>query len=311
MNFRLFTLSLCVALGGCCSASKREADAGPKPAEPASIDLQGHRGCRGLRPENTWEAFKHAIDLGVTTIECDVVLSKDSALIVSHEPWINSEICHWDVDSRGEQGLNIFKMSADEVASIACGTLGHAQFPEQKQSRTYKPQLREVIEKTIAYCDLHQRKVPGFNVEIKSRPEWEGHFQPEPAAYVDQFLRTFNSLTYSGHFTVQSFDPRILRILHDRAPEVELVYLTYDKEDSPEKAIQTLGFTPVAYSPDFKLVDSITRDACTALGMELVVWTVNEPDDIQRMAELGVDGIISDYPNRVLDYARISGLQIR
>jgi glycerophosphoryl diester phosphodiesterase len=300
MKFCWTLLSFCLFFGACGPQDKN-----------MKIDLQGHRGCRGLMPENSWAAFQHAIDLGVTTLEFDVVLSRDSQFVVSHEPWINGETCLWELGQHDEKALNIYEMTAEEVAAIVCGTQHYARFPDQKKIGTNKPLLREVVERTLAYCAETGRVVPGFNVEIKSRPEWDGVFHPEPATYVRHFLTTFRSLQYSSRFTVQSFDPRILMALHEQAPEVELVYLTEDSSDSPEKAVALLGFSPAVYSPNFKLVDAEIRESCTQRGMELVVWTVNKPVDIARMVSFQVDGIISDYPDRVLDYAATIGLRIQ
>lgn len=317
MKFRLPIVVISLLLCSSSCVLSDEPCPGDKPTEEntimskLSIDLQGHRGCRGLRPENTWPGFQHAIDLGVSTLELDVIITGDQHFVVSHEPWVNGDICDGPGEGGDEKALNMFRMSAQEIAQISCGTKPYANFPEQQLVQTHKPLLTDLVQKVLVYCEQHRKPVPNINVEIKSRLEWEGTFHPDPETYVSHFLETFKLIDYPSRFIVQSFDLRVLRALKDRAPEIELAYLTFDAEDSPKKAIERLGFTPAIYSPDMLLVTAGTREACTQLGIELVVWTVNEPADIERMVALGVDGIISDYPNRVLDYAATIGLQIQ
>lgn len=252
------------------------------------------------------------MDLGVTTLEMDVVLSADSELIVSHEPWINIDICAWpDSTTEDTQRYNIHTMTAEEVAGFSCGTFPFERFPEQRQVATFKPAFRDVLDSVVAYSNQHRLDLPGINVEIKSRPGWEPHFQPAPEVYVDAFLRKLDAAAYPGRVTVQSFDPRILIALHDQRPTLELVYLTEQPLDSPDKAVKTLGFTPVVYSPAFQWVTARTQGACERLGMELVVWTVNAPEDMKKLVALGVDGIITDYPNRFVAFAEENGVTIR
>lgn len=250
--------------------------------------------------------------LGVTTLEMDVVLSADSQLIVSHEPWINADICAWpDSSAEDPHHYNIHAMTAEQVAGFACGTVPFARFPEQRQMATFKPVFNHVLDSVVAYSNQHRLDLPGINVEIKSRPAWEPHFQPAPEVYVDAFLRKFDAAAYPGRVTVQSFDPRILIALHNRRPTLELVYLTEKPLDSPDKAVETLDFTPAVYSPAFQWVTARTQAACERLGMELVVWTVNAPEDMEKLVALGVDGIITDYPNRFVAFAKKNGVPIR
>lgn len=306
----LFTAAVAVLLADCATAP--EGATPPVDAAPIEVELQGHRGCRGLLPENTWPAFQHAMDLGVTALEMDVVLSADSQLIVSHEPWINADICAWpDSTTEDPHRYNIHTMTAAQVSGFACGTFAFERFPEQRQVATFKPVFNDVLDSVVAYSTQYALDLPGINVEIKSRSSWEPHFQPAPEVYVDAFLRKLDAAAYSGRVTVQSFDPRILIALHAKRPELELVYLTENPLDSPDKAVETLGFTPAVYSPAFQWVTARTRGACTRLGMELVVWTVNAPQDMEKLVALGVDGIITDYPNRFVAFANEDGITIR
>ena len=117
--------------------------------EPKIIDIQGHRGCRGLMPENTMEAFKKAIELGVQTLELDVVVSKDNTVIVSHEPFMNSVICldinGLEIPKTDEEKYNLYQMTFDSIKQFDCGTKHHPRFPNQQKIKTYKPALSEVI----------------------------------------------------------------------------------------------------------------------------------------------------------------------
>lgn len=231
----------------------------------------------------------------------DVVLSKDSMLIVSHEPWISMDICQqppaWTMDG---EGFNIYRMPAKAMQEIYCGTIPQKRFPEQLEIPVHKPILTDLVHTIKHYCDSTGKHLPSLNIEIKSQKEWEWQFQPSPVVYVRRFLERFDGLDYPAEITVQSFDPRILIELNTLRPDIPLVYLTDKIGSNPEKAVEELGFKPAVYSPYFKLVGKKDVKSCRALGMRMVVWTVNERKDFERMIELGVDGIITDYPDRAI-----------
>lgn len=265
---------------------------------PGGFDWQGHRGCRGLKPENSLPAFLHALNFpAVTTLELDLAVSKDGQLIVSHEPFFNPAIC---LQANGAPftdsialKLPLLQLSSQEIRAFDCGSQGNPRFPQQEKMRVYKPTLREVI--------LAVRAIkPGirWNMEIKSQPEWDGIAHPE----VNEFARLLIAeLRFHGIeklATVQSFDIRALEAMHRQAPDIKLAYLI-ENQDPLDQNMQKLSFVPAIYSPYYLTVNKKMVKACRARQMKLVPWTVNDVPAMRRLIRLGVDGIITDYPNLI------------
>lgn len=266
-------------------------------------DVHGHRGCRGLLPENSIPAFLKAVDLGCDVLELDVVLTGDGQVLVSHEPWMNSLICVYP-DGRemtAEQGraLNIHAMTLAEVQSFDCGSLPHPGYPEQDDRPVRKPTLREVVEAVEEHALLAGMPSPSYNVEIKSDPAWYGTYQPRPVAYTLAVINELDALGIAERSILQSFDPAILEAAYAERPDLTLALLV-ENSLGLEADLARLSFVPAIYGPQFALADEGMLKELRKRGIELMVWTVNEPGDIRRMLDLGVDGIISDYPDRVI-----------
>ena len=135
------------------------------------IDVQGHRGCRGLRPENTITAFKKAVDIGVNTLELDVVVNKYNDVIVSHEPFFNHEIATGpngeEINEKNEKEFNLYLMTLEEIQSFDVGLKLHPRFKNQKKVGVKKPTLREMVIVIEAYIkDLDYEPI-FYNIEIK------------------------------------------------------------------------------------------------------------------------------------------------
>jgi len=281
----------------------------PRPANTpamntsATFDWQGHRGARGLAPENTVPSFLKALEFPlVSTLELDVVVSKDRQLIVSHEPWLSHEICSHDggkaVQKNEEETLNILQMTAAEIAAFDCGSRGHTRFPEQTAMPAYKPTLKEVVKAVEDYCAARNRPLPQYNIEIKSRPEWDEVKTPAPADFAGLLVEEVKRLGIAKRACIQSFDPRSLRAVQQLAPDMVMALLV-ENLDGLEKNVRELGFVPTVYSPYFKLVNAETVKNAHAQKMRIIPWTVNETADMEALIRLGVDGIITDYPNRI------------
>lgn len=272
------------------------------PATPARPEVHGHRGCRGLLPENTVPGFLKAAELGVDWLELDVVVSADSQVVVSHEPWMSHLICTGPrgeaITEAEERQHNLYRMTAAEIRTYDCGGLEHPGFPEQEQRRAHKPTLREVVE-AVEEAALLGSGSPGFNIEIKSDPALYGTYQPPPPELARLVLAAVDSLGITDRCIIQSFDPSVLQAVHAAEPDITLALLV-ENADGLEANLQRLPFDPAIYSPHFSQADEALTRKLRERGIQLVVWTVNEPDDIRRMAALGVQGIISDYPDRVL-----------
>ncbi len=268
-----------------------------------NIDWQGHRGARGLMPENTIPAFIRALDLGVTTLELDICITADSQVVVSHEPWMSPEICSMPdgspVAEDAETKHRIYKMTLAEVQRFDCGKRGHPRFATQIPTAAYKPALYEVVEAVNKWCVGHQRPLPNYNIEIKSAESYYGKMTPPPAEYVRIVCAQTEQLRYlMGGYNIQSFDPNILREVHMQYPNIVLSLLVENKE-SAAKNIQKLGFTPQIYSPYYILLTKRKINKIHKMGMKVIPWTINETTIMQHFIEIGADGIITDYPDRI------------
>jgi glycerophosphoryl diester phosphodiesterase len=266
-----------------------------------TFDLQGHRGTRGLVPENTIAAFLKAVELGVTTLELDVVVTKDSQIVVSHEPWMSDVICRYPDGSEVEPGsmlkTNIFRMTYDEVRSFDCGTRLHQGFPEQVLESAAKPLLSEVFQAVEERLNAAQKSPVFYNIETKSLPQGDGLFHPDPATFCRLLYQLLEEREMLKKVTIQSFDVRTLQKMRELDAEMPLVLLV-ENDLGLDANLKILGFVPAVYSPNYKLVDLNLVQRVQAMGMKIIPWTVNEPADMLRMFELGVDGLITDYPDR-------------
>ena len=271
------------------------------------IDIQGHRGSRGLMPENTIPAFLKAIDLGVTTLEMDAVISKDGRVVVSHEPFMSHIICRdsegREISEEEERTYNLYEMTYEEISQCDCGSKLHPGYPEQQKLSVSKPLLSEVIREVEAYVQKKQLNPIRYNIETKSTPEGDGIFHPGPQKFVDLVMDVIVEANISQRTSLQSFDTRTLKYAHRQYPDIELALLIGNKKKLDE-SLEELGFVPEIYSPYFKLINKNNVRLAHEKGMKIIPWTVNNPRDIKKMLSLNVDGIISDYPNRVVSEVR-------
>lgn len=269
-----------------------------------SIDLQGHRGCRGLMPENTIPAFIKAIELGVTTLEMDVVITKDKKVLVSHDAFMSSEFCldiNGNAIQKSDESLyNIYEMNYDEVKKYDCGFKPHTRFPKQQKIRTFKPLLEEVIDSVLNYCRAKTIPLPFFNIETKTTVEGDSVFHPAPREFCELLIEVLTKKNILKNCYIQSFDIRTLQYIHKFYPAIPLVLLVENNYSAPRN-IEWLGFTPTIYSPAKELVNKRLVQYCMAQKMKLVVWTVNKKTQMHRFIKMGVDGIISDYPDILIN----------
>jgi glycerophosphoryl diester phosphodiesterase len=266
------------------------------------LDKQGHRGCRGLYPENTIPGFLKAIDLGVTTLEMDLVITKDKKVILSHEPFFNHEITTLPngeyVSESNERELNIYEMVYSEVKKYDVGQKVHPRFLQQQKIKANKPLLAEVIDSVEMHAKTNNKQPLFYNIETKIQPQTDNVYHPEPQEFVDLIMAVILEKKIQNRVIVQSFDSRSLQYLHQKYPSVKTALLVeaFDKK-SFEKQIEDLGFTPTIYSPAQELVDLNLVQECRSKKIKLIPWTVNDLETIRRFVALGVDGIITDYPN--------------
>ena len=275
-------------------------------AIPENFDLQGHRGCRGLMPENTIPGFIHALNLGVRTLEMDVVISRDRKVILSHDPWMSPEFCRMpdgsDILDNVDKPL-IFQLTEHEVSQFDCGSRPYAAFPQQKHIRASKPSLKAVIDAAENHARNTGRPAPRYNIETKSTPAGDHIYHPDPDTFADLLGEVLTAEGIAERSTVQSFDVRTLQRFHNRRPEIVLSLLVED-EETLETHLNELGFVPQIYSPEYRIVNAELIAECRGHGMQIIPWTVNEASDMAALVRLGVDGLITDYPDR---FPKMSG----
>lgn len=282
---RFFWLFLCFLILSC--------------AQEQPLDIQGHRGARGLMPENTIPAFEKAIELGVTTLELDVVISKDNQVVVSHEPFMNHAISlnadGNSISSETERSYNIYAMTYDSLRLFDCGSKIHPEFPLQEKIAVSKPLLSEVID----MAEARSNNTIKYNIEIKSKPEYDGIYTPQVETYVDLVIDLIKSKGITTRSTLQSFDTRALELVFSKTRRIKIALLV-DEDESILGKYSSLSFKPDIISPYYKLLNQQAVTDLHKKGIEVIPWTVNEIADMNLMIDFNVDGIISDYPNRVI-----------
>lgn len=283
----------------CCTASNKIT---PSVKKLPVFDKEGHRGCRGIMPENTIPAMLKAIDLGVTTLEMDAVITKDKQVILSHEPFFNHDITTKPdgsyVTQAEEKSLNIYEMTYDDVQRYDVGMKPNPRFPQQQKLKATKPLLSDVIDSVEAYCKAKHIPPVFYNIETKTNPATDNKYHPEPKEFVDLLLAVIFSKKIDDRVIIQSFDFRTLQYLHDRYPAIKTSMLVEGTDKRPlQQQLQSLGFTPTIYSPEYHMVTKELIEQCHQQNLKIIPWTVNDAATIQQLKSLGVDGIITDYPN--------------
>jgi len=300
----------------------------------SALDLQGHRGARGLMPENTLPAFARALSIGVTTLELDTAVTRDGVVVVAHDATLNPDITR---DSTGQwlnrsdiaiHDLCFAELQQYDVGRINPRSVYARRFPEQQPMDGARiPRLADVFALARRAGNDHVR----FNIETKISPEHAQRTLPPP-----EFARALIALVRAekleARVTIQSFDWRTLQVIQHEAPQITTVYLTAQQswQDNIQAGAASSPWTAGLHIRQFggslpQLIKAaggtvwspyhgeITRTAvheARQLGLKVIVWTVNEPHDIERMINMGVDGIISDYPDRLRRIASARGLSL-
>lgn len=261
---------------------------------------EGHRGTRGLMPENTIPSMKKAIEDGANFIEVDIQISQDNQVMVAHDPHINAQISltpdGQEIPEADKHKYLLHQMPYDSIRKFDVGSKEHPGFPQQKKLKTYIPLFGELIDSVEQFTKARNLTPVIYNIEIKARPDQDGVFQPAPAELIDLVMKVVRSKDIGNRFYVQSFDIRQIQEVHNRYPGVATGFLTSNKDLSMEENLKNIGFTPDIYSPNYKLATKELIDSVHAKGMKFVPWTVNTLEEMKELKAIGVDGIITDYP---------------
>ncbi len=272
------------------------------------IDVQAHRGGAGLMPENTIEAMKHALDMGVNTLELDLQVSSDGQVVVSHDPYFHHRYAIRPDGSYVQQEdpkEYIYQMPYSDVEKYDVGSRPSEVWPGKACIKTVKPLADDLIDFVENYCKEKGYSPVRYNIEIKSKDmKGEGQLIPTYDAFATICCRFLASKYLGDRLVVQSFDPRALNYIHEKYPEFILSYLVDAKAPDFDTYMAMLKFTPQWLSPHHTITDEALVEKCREKGIKLVPWTVDEPADIERIINLGVEAIISNYPDRVLMQTR-------
>ncbi len=265
-----------------------------------NFDIQGHRGCRGLFPENTIAGFIHAVDLGVTTLELDVVITSDKQVLVSHDPFMSHEICKTpegeSITISGEKAFNIYQMTVAQAQQFDCGLTINPNFPDQVKMPAVKPTLNEVIDVIENYTASKQLPAIRYNIETKCTPEGDNIFHPGPEEFSELLIRVITNKKIYSRTIIQSFDIRTLQYIKLQHTPVALSLLV-ENVRSVTYNLKKLGFLPDVYSPHYKLLTKRRVKSLHEKNIKVIPWTVNKQADMERLIAMGVDGIITDYPD--------------
>jgi glycerophosphoryl diester phosphodiesterase len=299
------------------------------PAE--AFDLQGHRGARGLAPENTLAAFRTALDLGVTTLETDLAVTKDGVLVISHDPFLNPDLTRLDGQWMATVGPTIQSLTLADLKRYDIGRTNPnskygQQFADQKPA---DGERFPTIEEFFAAAGPDVR----FNIEIKTNPT-KPDLAPDPERFAQLTVEAIRKAKAGARSTIQSFDWRGLIAARRLAPEIATGCLSIESNNSdtigraaaqPSPWLGGLdlkahgGSVPrlakaagcAVWSPFWRNVTAENVKEAQALGLKVVPWTVNNPADMAQLVDLGVDGLITDYPDRARPVLTARGLRTR
>jgi glycerophosphoryl diester phosphodiesterase len=261
------------------------------------IDIQGHRGCRGILPENTIPAFIRALELGVSTLELDVIITGDKKVVVSHEAYFNSEITTTPkgdtIKGKDMLGYNLYKMTLEEIQKYDVGKKVHPKFLSQEKIAVHKPSFKEMVNACELFIKENKLKNISYNIELKFDSL---EFNPDEKEFTSLVLNDIKDLGIAKKCYLQSFHHPILNEVHTQDSKMRTVLLIGDRQ-SYEDHLAKIDHQLYGYSPYFALVTKELVSKTKKDKLKLVPWTVNKLSDAKSLVNLGVDGIITDYPN--------------
>jgi len=269
-----------------------------------AFSAEAHRGGRGLMPENTIPAMKAAIDLGVTTIEMDSHISKDGKVFLSHDHYINPlfilDPSGNEIPETDDKKYPLYQMNYSDIRKYDAGSRINTKFPEQKKLKTYIPLLSELIDSVQNHIKSTGKSQVFYNIETKSAATGDNILHPDPEKFTDLLVEVLESKKIIPWVIIQSFDVRTLQVINRKYPHIKTSLLIENKK-TLEENLKILGFKPFIISPNYKLINAEYIKKCHDRGIKVIAWTVNTKKEINKFKELGVDGIISDYPNLLIN----------
>ncbi|WP_029285164.1 glycerophosphodiester phosphodiesterase family protein [Pedobacter sp. R20-19] len=274
---------------------------GQKTASFPAFSAEAHRGGRGLMPENTIKSMINALKIkGITTLELDTHITKDGQVVVTHDDYLSPAFMLTpdgkDIPEADAKKYPVFGMNYSELKQFDLGTKYYDLFPTQQKVKTYIPLLSDLID-SVQYDIKKNKRQPFFyNIETKCSPQGDGLTNPTPEVFVKLLMDVIEKKKISSFVVIQSFDKRTIQIIHEKYPHIKTSFLVANKK-SYEENIADLGYKPFILSPIWQTVTTDMVNKAHADGVKVIPWTANKLEDIQKLKDLNVDGIISDYPD--------------
>lgn len=277
----------------------------PKEIKSIGIDVQGHRGARSVLPENSLPAFDYALEVGVTTLEMDTVITKDNQVVVYHDLTINPVICRAANGKKPAKDIYVRSLTLEQVKSYDCGSVVNPRFPKQKTIKgTQIPTLDEVFE-LVKNSKHPAAKNVLFNIEMKSDPRIP-KAQPSPAEFAKLVSDIIIKHKMQKRVNLQSFDHRTLIEAHKIAPQIARAALFESRPNDPVKA--TLEAKSSIFSPYHKWLTEDDVQKLQENGIKVIPWTANTKKEWENLLVLQVDGIVTDDPKALIEYIKKRGL---
>ena len=264
-------------------------------AQPVRFEVFAHRGFRGLHPENTIRGMQKALTYGAI-LEFDLAITRDKQVVVSHDPVLNSKITLGpDGQTLGNDKIRIYQMDYATLSAYDVGKTPNKDFPEQDRYPAHIPLFGDLVDSVEAFAAARGIRDPTYFVETKLTPQTDGINHPGPKEFVDLMMQVVKEKGIQNQVIVQSFDPRTLQILRKEYPQIRLALLAKDGTTLDDN-LKQLGFVPDYYSINAPFINRELADRCHALQVKLIVGNCDDYDEILRIARLGVNSVMSDFP---------------
>lgn len=290
-----------VAVSFFCGATLFASVGFSQQAKFPAFSAEAHRGGRGLYPENTITAMLQTMKIdGITTLEMDTHITKDGKVVVTHDDYLSPAFMLTpegkEIPVTDAKKYPVFGMNYEGLQNFDLGTKYFDQFPKQQKSKQYIPLLNSLIDSVQAEIKKTKSKQFFYNIETKCSEKGDGVTNPEPEVFVKLLMDVIEKKKIMPYVVIQSFDKRTIQIINKKYPKVKTSFLVANKK-SYEENIADLGYKPFILSPVWQMVNEEMVAKAHADGVKIVPWTANTAEDIKKLKALKVDGIISDYPD--------------
>lgn len=297
LNIFFSFLSLVIVAG--CSQSTHKQNMQPKPFP--SFSAEAHRGGRGLMPENTIIAVQNAMTFdAVTTLEMDTHITKDGKVVVTHDDYLSPGFMLTpdgkEIPKEDAKRYAVYQMNYSLIKTFDNGTKINAGFPKQKKIKSYIPLLEDLIDSVQKEIKLNNRKQVFYNIETKCDAKGDGVVNPDPNTFVKLLMDVIMKKKIEQFVVIQSFDKRTIQLVNKEYIGIKTSFLVDNKKTYDEN-MSDLGYKPFILSPISKMVNTELMKKAHSDGVKVIPWTVNTPEEMNRLKSLKVDGIITDYPN--------------